>query len=123
MSTFTCHMHGSHAQLAGIYSQLTIPYHLIFSLRFSFVRADLKILIMMRCPWFNGRADGRADVLILLLFSLLSLSSFGQCNVITVTNGYSLQQYLLGTNVQQVHDDTILELVSPTYFLILLNCT
>ena len=54
---------------------------------------------------------------ILFLFSSLSLLSSGLCDVITVDSSNTLQQYLCGTNDQQIPNNTEIELVSSSYVL------
>ena len=54
---------------------------------------------------------------ILFLFSSLSLFSSGQYNVTSVNSSNSLQQYLCGTNDQQIPNNTVIELVSSSYVL------
>ena len=59
-----------------------------------------------------------AGVFLLLLSSLLPLAaSSGQSKVIPVRDSNVLQQYLCGTNDQQVPNNTVLELTSPSYVL------
>ena len=54
---------------------------------------------------------------ILFLFSSLSLFSSGQYNVISVNSSNTLQQYLCGTNDQQIPNNTVIQLVSRSYVL------
>ena len=62
--------------------------------------------------------NGSACVLLLLLPCMFPLAaSSGQSKVIPVSDSNVLQQYLCGTNDQQVLDNTVLELTSPSYVL------
>ena len=58
---------------------------------------------------------GSAGVLLLLLPCMLPVAASSGHLKITVSDSSVLQQYLCGTNEQQVANNTVLELVSSSY--------
>ena len=60
---------------------------------------------------------GSAGILLLLLPCMLPFAASSGKSKITVSDSSVLQQYLCGTNDQQVPNNTVLELTSPSYVL------